>query len=401
MDNETQANATQEYQCPNCQAILETDTPLEGKQILCPECGQEFVAMPKSKLRIIRPSSPSASAPPPSCGKPSRDNSNRGRSNNGLWFFLGVLVVAGLLAGAWFAGIIPHNRSVTDNDEPALTDQASDSTDENLADETSAEVAPQEKPAPEPPPEVEAPAETDILAFAPLKAALEAARDNPTGANYKKLDEVWSNLPDEQKTATQEPVMSAICAMLLSRGNPGAAAKRQSLINYRALLDAVMVQCRTCGGAGRSSETCRTCGGTGIRRSRCDTCKGTGKCPRCGGKGGQTQRCSHCHGQGKYTTSVSKENRTYRKAVHWVTCPQCNGKGRLPQTCAQCRGSGRCPSCSGHPNSERPCGDCHGGTTSAACRTCNGAGRIASQDKCKSVIDAHIEKALRICHGED
>lgn len=397
MDNDTQSHATQQYQCPHCQAVMETDAPLEGKQILCPECGESFIALPKSKLRVIRPASmlmPSS----PSNGRYPQEKNAHGRGNAGLWFFLSILVLAGLLIGAWFAGVFQHSQPVMADDEPVMAENSVDWENEKLRNEPVEESTPQKEPAAEPSFPVEPTAKSDILAFAPLKAALEAARDNPISANYKKMEEAWSALPDEQKTATQKPVMSAICAMLILMKNTGAAAKRQSLINYRALLDSVTIQCHTCSGAGRNNVQCRTCGGTGIIRRRCESCRLTGMCPSCQGTGGHSQACARCGGDGRYWSSVSRNGGViYRE--HTVTCPQCNGKGRRRIACKQCHGSGKCPSCSGHPISEKTCADCHRGTIATICSKCNGLGRIVDRDKCQIVIDDNIGQALRICNG--
>ena len=199
--------------------------------------------------------------------------------------------------------------------------------------------------------------------LAGLAEALETAMYNPTGANYKKLEDVWQMLPEKEKTATQKNVMWALCAMLASQGHLGAAVKRQGLINYPAFLIAVSDRCHACGGAGRSQETCRTCGGVGVRRGRCGTCGGTGD-------------CSFCHGSGRTGGRL----------------------GGAPLRCPKCGGSGRCGSCSGGWN-EVPCSDCRGGSTATGCRTCNGTGRIVSADKCERVVEENLEQALRICSG--
>lgn len=198
--------------------------------------------------------------------------------------------------------------------------------------------------------------------LAPLAAALEEARDNPTGENFRKLEQIWSALPAKQKAATQKNVTWAFCAKLWSKGHTGAVTKRRFSINYQAFLDAVSEPCEVCGGVGQSDRICRTCGGSGIRRVRCGNCTGSGKCP-------------FCHGRGQVGGTLS----------------------RLPLSCPQCRGSGRCGECR-NGFLERACADCRG-VSRQTCRACNGSGRVFSSVKCEWVVKENLDEALRICHG--
>ena len=55
MDTATQTTPKR-YQCPHCGAVLETDDPIEGIQVPCPECGGEFiaVALPQATSHLVK-----------------------------------------------------------------------------------------------------------------------------------------------------------------------------------------------------------------------------------------------------------------------------------------------------------------------------------------------------------
>ena len=96
------------YQCPHCGAKLETDEAIEGMNVPCPECGQEFTAipMPKPALRVV------GGAATPS-GEP---KSQRGKGKTLLWAFLAVVLAVGGWVGLWCAGIIQHIQLTQDED---------------------------------------------------------------------------------------------------------------------------------------------------------------------------------------------------------------------------------------------------------------------------------------------
>ena len=59
MNRNLNTNQTTQYQCPHCGVLLETDQPISGTQVNCPECGRDFVARPlesmtRSVLRMLQ-----------------------------------------------------------------------------------------------------------------------------------------------------------------------------------------------------------------------------------------------------------------------------------------------------------------------------------------------------------
>ncbi len=175
--------------------------------------------------------------------------------------------------------------------------------------------------------------------LAPMAAAVEAARRAKTADSFGKMEAEWRALPDGPKRSLQECVLRASCAMLLSKGNTKAVAARKAYVDTQDLLDAVTEPCPACRGRGHSQENCRECAGSG----RCPFCRGSGHTSGLNGRQG--------------------------------SCPKCNS-------------SGRCPACSG-------------GTREAKCRSCGGSGRTISEAKCRQVVDENLDRALRICRGEE
>lgn len=41
---------SQQYQCPHCKVVFETEETVDGSRVDCPECGKEFVAVPLSAM---------------------------------------------------------------------------------------------------------------------------------------------------------------------------------------------------------------------------------------------------------------------------------------------------------------------------------------------------------------
>lgn len=169
----------------------------------------------------------------------------------------------------------------------------------------------------------------------PFLAALQAARRLPDLSNFEHLEAVWETLPDDEKTALQQSVMTAFCAMLLAEDNGSELSKRMKYVDYRSLTQLVKIPCEACGGDGRLDKTCTECGGTG--------------------------KCKYCHGSG-----MTEGHLTGRK----MPCPTCNSKGR-------------CPACSG-------------GKVQVSCKACSGAGRVVSKDKCREVVNKNLDEAIRL-----
>lgn len=184
------------------------------------------------------------------------------------------------------------------------------------------------------------PAEKRILKeFVPLAAAVEAAKRERTATNFGKMEAAWRVLPEREKKLVQKSVLWASCAMLLSKGNTEAVAKRRAFVDTQELVRAVTESCRACGGTGHCQERCRECGGTG----RCSFCRGSGHTPGLNGRTG--------------------------------ACPKCNSTGR--------------------------CLACAGGMRQVKCLSCSGSGRTLSETKCRQVVDENLDHILQICHGEE
>lgn len=81
------------FLCPHCGAMLETDEPIEGLQVPCPECGRDFNAKHLNSFRKI--SQPASTLPPPQ-GK----NTRQTKLIICRLFFLSVLLA--LAIGWWF-----------------------------------------------------------------------------------------------------------------------------------------------------------------------------------------------------------------------------------------------------------------------------------------------------------
>lgn len=60
-DGREASQGPKRYECPHCGVVLETDEPIEGTRVACPECGKEFVAAhgnarkKKPKLKAMCP----------------------------------------------------------------------------------------------------------------------------------------------------------------------------------------------------------------------------------------------------------------------------------------------------------------------------------------------------------
>ncbi len=175
--------------------------------------------------------------------------------------------------------------------------------------------------------------------LAPMAETVETAKRAKTAESFGKMEAAWRTLPDGHKRSLQKNVLWASCAMLLLKGNTGAVAARKAYVDTQELLNAVTEPCRACGGQGHSQENCRECGGAG----RCPFCRGSGHTSGMNGRTG--------------------------------TCPKCNGSGR--------------------------CLACTGGTRQTKCRSCSGSGRALSDTKCYQVVDENLDRALRICRGEE
>lgn len=123
MKDKPNGNQPKQYQCPHCGVVLETDEPIEGAQVACPECDGKFIAK-QIKMRkensaaTIRSMCPhcfkfcdvAASAGGtymacPSCGKRFRvkDNHPAGRKRLSMvpaFVFACISAVSGLFATA-------------------------------------------------------------------------------------------------------------------------------------------------------------------------------------------------------------------------------------------------------------------------------------------------------------
>jgi len=65
MNHESDFGQVRQYQCPHCGVVLETDEPIEGTRVTCPECGKEFVAASLEGNPTLRPVAPSVSTASP------------------------------------------------------------------------------------------------------------------------------------------------------------------------------------------------------------------------------------------------------------------------------------------------------------------------------------------------
>ena len=109
-------------------------------------------------------------------------------------------------------------------------------------------------------------------------------------------------------------------------------------------------------------QECQLCDRRGYRYKTCFTCEGKRQieqdCNYCKAKG--VVGCSRCSGSGM----ITKVN--VFKIVEYYECERCAGKGRL--TCPVCEGSLK---------------------EISSCRTCNGSGKLSSEDICDHVGEKH------------
>lgn len=110
-----------------------------------------------------------------------------------------------------------------------------------------------------------------------------------------------------------------------------------------------IIECQLCDRRGYRYKTCFTCDGKRQIEQDCNYCKAKG-----------VVGCSRCSGSGM----VTKMN--IFKIVEYFECDRCAGKGRL--TCPVCEGSLK---------------------EVSSCQTCNGSGKLSSEDICDHEEVAH------------
>lgn len=110
-----------------------------------------------------------------------------------------------------------------------------------------------------------------------------------------------------------------------------------------------ILQCQLCDRRGYSYKVCFTCDGKKQIEQDCTYCKAKG-----------VVGCSRCSGSGMITRV------NIFKIVEYFECERCAGKGRL--TCPECEGSLKQVS---------------------SCQTCNGSGKLSSEDLCNHVAEDH------------
>ncbi len=103
MANETKPNEARQYRCPQCAALLETDDPIDGMLVACPECGAEFVAEALSLPQITL--------------TPLYSQSNTRRRRSGMkWILLGLVALLAIIAGfAFFGKSAPPSREAIES----------------------------------------------------------------------------------------------------------------------------------------------------------------------------------------------------------------------------------------------------------------------------------------------
>jgi len=111
----------------------------------------------------------------------------------------------------------------------------------------------------------------------------------------------------------------------------------------------VIQQCQLCDRRGYRYKTCFTCEGKRQIEQDCHYCKAKG-----------VVGCSRCSGSGMITRM------NIFKIVEYFECERCSGKGRL--TCPVCEGTLK---------------------EVSSCHTCNGSGKLSSEDLCDHVAETH------------
>ncbi len=150
----------------------------------------------------------------------------------------------------------------------------------------------------------------------------------------------------------------------------------------KIITDAVRVRCYGCSGLGEVS--CGHCAGSG--EVRCDTMM---NCRSCGGSGKSFQSCASCGGSGKINRGYQGR---YGHVDNYESCSPCWGSGKRDQDCLMCsNGKVTCDRCGGR--GRVVCDRCSG-SGEVVCGQCDGSGELVEAN----IITRKFERSTTLTH---